>query len=104
MNSKEKGKRVEREFAQVCRQHGYDVRRINQFCGNTGEAADCIGLDGIHCEVKRVERLNICDAMEQAVRDSKDKEDYPAVFHRKNNHEWLVTMRLEDWFELDKKW
>ncbi len=104
MNSKEKGKRGEREFAQICRQYGYDVRRTNQFCGNTGEAADCIGLDGIHCEVKRVERLNINDAMEQAIRDSKGKEDYPAVFHRKNNHEWLVTMRLDDWFELYKEW
>ena len=29
--------------------------------------------------------------------------DLPAVFHRKNNCEWLVTMPLEYWIELYKE-
>ena len=64
INSKAKGKGGELEWSRVCRAEGYDVRRTAQFCGNTGMAADCIGLPGIHQEIKRVERLNITDAME----------------------------------------
>ena len=41
--------------------------------------------------------------MEQAVRDAKDGE-LPAVFHRRDRCEWLVTMRLEDWFSLFREW
>ena len=104
MNSKEKGKRGEREFASFCREQGYNVRRTNQYCGNTGDASDCVGLEGIHIEVKRVERLNIEDAMEQAKRDSATSGNFPIVAHRKNNREWLITMRAEDWFTLYKEW
>ena len=67
MNSREKGKRGEREWASVCREHGWDVRRTVQYCGNTGDASDCVGLPGIHQEVKRVERLDIYGAMAQAI-------------------------------------
>lgn len=101
--SRDKGKRGEREFASVCREHGYNARRTSQYCGNTGDASDCIGLPGIHIEVKRVEKLNILDAMEQAKHDSKG-ENKPIVAHRRNNCEWLITMRAEDWFELYGAW
>ena len=54
-----------------------------------------VGLPGIHAEVKRVERLNVEEAMEQSVRDSGEDET-PAVFHRKNGRPWLVTLRFDD--------
>ena len=101
MNSKQKGSRGERELAKKLKEHGYDCRRSVQYCGANGDA-DVIGLDGIHIECKRVERLNIQDAMAQAIADCKD--NMPAVMHRKNNCEWLVTMRLSDWIELYKEW
>jgi len=100
MNSKQKGSRGERELAKKLKEYGYDCRRGQQFCGANGDA-DVIGLDGIHIECKRVERLNIQDAMAQAISDC--KEDMPTVMHRKNNSEWLVTMRLSDWIELYKE-
>jgi Holliday junction resolvase len=102
MNSRQKGAAGERELAKKLREYGYDCRRGQQYCGANGDA-DVIGLPGIHIECKRVERLNIDDAMLQAIRDRREGE-YPAVFHRKNNHEWLVTMRLEDWIEIYKEW
>ena len=102
MNSREKGKRGERELAKALKEYGYDCRRGQQFCGANGDA-DVIGLDGIHIECKRVERLNIDDAMAQAIRDRK-VDEFPTVFHRKNNCKWLVTMTLEDWIELYKEW
>ena len=102
MNSRQKGAAGERELAKKLREYGYDCRRGQQYCGANGDA-DVIGLEGIHIECKRVERLNIDDAMLQAIRDRREGE-YPAVFHRKNNHEWLVTMRLNDWIEIYREW
>lgn len=103
MNSKQKGKRGELMFAKLCREHGYEARRTAQYCGNTGDAADVIGLPGVHIEVKNVERLNIWDAMAQAIHDSMGA-GVPIVAHTKNRHGWLVTMRVEDWFRLYDEW
>lgn len=102
MNSKAKGKRGELEWARLCREQGYDVRRTAQYCGSTGEAADCVGLPGVHMEVKRVERLDLSGAMEQAVHDAGDK--LPIVAHRKNNESWMVTVQAADFFRLYRAW
>lgn len=102
MNSRKKGAAGERELAKTLREYGYDCRRGQQYCGANGDA-DVIGLPGIHIECKRVERLNIDDAMLQAIRDRREGE-YPAVFHRKNNGKWMVTMLLDDWKEIYREW
>lgn len=100
INSKAKGAAGEREWAKFCREQGFeDARRGQQYSGIEGE--DVVGLPGIHQEVKRVERLNVSEAVRQAIRDKKE-EDIPIVAHRKNYEEWLVTMRAEDWFKLYK--
>lgn len=103
-NSKQKGKRGELQFARLCAQYGYKVRRTAQYCGNTGDASDCVGLDGVHIEVKRTERLRLREAMEQAIRDSAPTGNIPIVAHRGNNEPWLITMRAEDWFSLYRSW
>lgn len=96
INSRQKGAKGERELANILKDYGYNTRRGQQFSGLEGE--DVVGLDYIHIECKRVERLNLEEAMEQAKRDAKGKK--PAVFHRKNNHKWLVTMELDDWMQI----
>lgn len=102
INSREKGKAGEREFAKLCREQGFTTaRRGQQYSGI--EEKDVVGLEGIHIEVKRVERLNIDEAMRQAIRDSKEGE-IPIVAHRRNREEWKVTMRAKDWFELYRAW
>lgn len=98
MNSRQKGKRGELELARKLREYGYDSRRGQQYCGSNGDA-DVVGLPGIHIECKRVEKLNLYDAMAQSIADSKESER-PTVFHRKNNCDWLVTMRFDDWMEM----
>lgn len=95
MNSRNKGANGERELAGKLKDYGYDARRGQQYCGANGDA-DVVGIPGVHIECKRVERLNLYDAMSQSVRDARDGE-VPTVFHRKNRCEWLVTMRLDDW-------
>lgn len=97
-NSRQKGARGERELARILREYGYDCRRGQQYCGANGDA-DVVGLEGIHIECKRVERLKLEDAVAQSVRDSRAGE-LPAVFHRKNNFGWLVTMPLADFMRL----
>lgn len=101
INSKAKGKRGELELSKKLREYGYEARRTNQFCGANGDA-DVVGLKGIHIECKRVEHLNLYDAMAQAKHDAKDGTT-PTVFHRKNNCKWLVTMELGDWIEMYKE-
>ena len=100
--SRDKGKKGERELASLLREYGYDTRRGVQYNGADG-SADVLGLDGVHIECKRVERLNIYEAMEQAIGDAREGE-IPAVFHRRNRDYWKVTLRLEDFMEIYKVW
>lgn len=102
MNSRRKGAAGERELAKVLRSYGYEARRGQQYCGANGDA-DVVGLPGIHIECKRVERLDLYAAIAQARSDARAKE-MPAVMHRRNNSDWLVTMPLEDWMTIYRKW
>lgn len=97
--SQRKGADGERELAAILQQHGYDCTRGGSL--SFGEVPDLSGLPGIHIEVKRVERLNVGEAMEQSIRDSERMLDgMPTLFHRRNRKPWLVTMRLSDWIQL----
>src|SRR5438477_12729505 len=111
MNSREKGKRGERQWRDELRANGYAARRGQQFCGSP-ESPDvvCEELRWIHFEVKAVERLNIEDAMEQARRDIQMQNakcrvqnggirKVPVVAHRRNFRPWLVTMTAEVFFQ-----
>lgn len=98
MNSRRKGAAGERELANKLKDYGYKSRRGQQYCGANGDA-DVVGLPGIHIECKRVEKLNLYDAMAQSVREAREGE-IPAVFHTKNNCEWLVTLRMDDFMKL----
>ena len=106
VNSKAKGARFERTLASKFREHGYEARRTAQYCGNTGDASDVVGLPGIHVEAKHAEQMRLYDWMAQAKRDAEagGKNRLPAVFHKKNNAEILVTMELADWMNLYREW
>jgi hypothetical protein len=99
MNSRQKGKRGERQWRDELRASGYEARRGQQFCGSP-DSPDviCDALAGLHFEVKCVERLNIEDAMAQARRDAGVK--VPVVAHKRNFCSWLVTMDAAAFFRL----
>lgn len=59
------------------------------------DAPDIDGIYGLHIEVKRVERLNLSEAMQQSENDARLHE-IPVVMHRKNREEWQVTVKLHD--------
>src|SRR5712675_1917800 len=98
MNSREKGKRGERQWRDELRAAGYAARRGQQFSGSP-DSPDvvCDELSWVHFEVKAVERLNIEEAMDQARRDSACSvspgglSKVPVVAHRRNFRPWLVT-------------
>jgi len=99
--SQRKGAAGERELSGILQKHGYLTERGGSL--SFGEVPDLSGLPGVHIEVKRVERLNILEAMKQAERDAERFHDgVPTVFHRRNRSPWLVTMKLKDWLELYK--
>ncbi len=49
-----------------------------------GEVPDLMGLPGVYIEVKRVERLNVPEAMAQAIRDAARFGGAPSLFHRRS--------------------
>ncbi len=99
MNCCQKGKRGERAWRDELRAHGYEARRGQQFSGSP-DSPDvvCPDLPGFHFEVKTVERLNVHEAMAQAVNDAAD--NVPVVAHKRNRGGWLVTMRPADCFNM----
>ena len=51
-SQREKGKRGERELSNLLKDHGYNCRRGQQYCGTNGDA-DVVGLPGIHMQKGR---------------------------------------------------
>lgn len=101
MNSREKGKRGERQWRDELRANGYDARRGQQFSGSP-ESPDvvCDQLSWIHFEVKLAERLDVYAAMDQARRDSGGRA--ALVAHRRNFWPWLVSMDAERFYRFLK--
>lgn len=99
--SRDKGKRGEREIALVLREHGFEARRGQQYCGANGDA-DVVGVPGLHIEVKRTEKFRMYEALDQAINDAREDE-LPVVFTRKNNCDWVACLRLDDFMELFKE-
>lgn len=99
-NSKQKGARFERLLASRFREYGYKARRTAQYCGNTGDASDVVGLPGLHIEAKHQETMRLYEWMAQAKRDAAGTGKLPVVFHKKNNAEILVTMEFEDFMHI----
>jgi Holliday junction resolvase len=97
MNSKAKGSAGERELCAYLAARGFPAHRNDQMFvgGRNNPDIDAEGLEGFHFEVKRVEKLNVPEAMKQAIRDASGR--VPVVVHRRNREPWLVTMRLDDW-------
>lgn len=103
-SSKARGKRGELSLVHALRDVGFlEARRTAQYCGKEG-TSDVTGLNGIHCECKVVERLNIWDALLQSQRDSQadGNGDIPAVFFKRNRSGWYVALPLGDFVKLYK--
>ena len=97
-NNKRKGSAGEREAAHALNSalpHA-KARRAQQYCGHE-TAADlvCEGLDGVMIEVKRRQSMNIHNVMAVSLAHCTEAM-LPVILHRKDNEEWLLTIRLKD--------
>ena len=105
MNSKQKGKRGELELAHLLQTYGYPAERGVQYSGLKGNA-DVVGVEGLHIECKRSERVTEEDFIKQAERDAR-KGQVPIVMYRRNGEEWKALLRLNIfmaiWEELTEK-
>ena len=98
MNVKRKGTTGENELADILRRNGIRAYRNDQIFKGGQANPDVyaeIGTLPIHIEVKRVERLNVPEAMNQAIKDKADGH-MPVLCHRRNREKWLVTVPLEE--------
>ena len=97
MNAKRKGTAGENELVSILLEAGIRAHRNDQIfkggAGNPDVSAEVSGRP-LHIEVKRAERLNIHEAMKQAIRDAKSG-DFPIVAHRRNREKWLITAPLD---------
>jgi Holliday junction resolvase len=95
VNSRQKGARGEREAAKEwVRVLGGSARRGQQFSGSKESPDIVTSHGGIHVEVKRTERGNPYDWLDQARRDAGGR--LPVVLHKRNNRKWLLILELED--------
>jgi len=100
--SRSRGQRGERLWRDQLRDAGFTAERGRQHHGRD-DAPDvvCPSLPTIHFEVKFVEKLNINNAIKQAIEDANKKT--PVVAHKKANAPWLVTMLASDWLDIIKE-
>ena len=99
INSRQKGCRGEREFAQLLRDHGYEAERGQQHAGGKDSPDVKSNMPNVHWEIKRTERLYLEDALAQSRRDAGNGE-FALVAHRKNHSEWVVIMGFDDFMKL----
>jgi len=95
INSIQKGKAGEREFANFLKDNlGIEARRGVQYQGGTDSPDVVTDLEGVHFEVKRVETFNAYKALEQAEKDA--GENVPVVAHRRSRKDWVLVFYAKD--------
>jgi hypothetical protein len=90
IDSRAKGARGEREFIQrhLLPRWPEARRNLDQFLD---DKRDCVRVAGVHWQIKRVERLNVWAALEQAEREAIGA-DVPIVAFRRNRSGWYCAL------------
>jgi len=94
-NSRAKGCRGELELAAYLTDNGHPARRGQQYSGSPDSPDVVCPSLPLHFEVKRVERLRLHEAMQQAIDDA-GRGMVPVVAHKANRKPWLAIMKLSD--------
>ena len=99
-NSRRKGKVGELELCRFLTDEGFNARRGQQYKGSPDSPdIECESLRRLHIECKRRERLNLYEALEQAS-DEAGEAHPPVVFHRRNRHDWVVSLDARDFLDI----
>lgn len=99
-SSQAKGRRAEIELSNYLREKGYTAARAGRPL-NYGTEPDVTGIDGLHIECKRHEKLQLNKWYDQAAADAERMQDgKPVVIFRQNRRKWMITLSLEDFITL----
>jgi Holliday junction resolvase len=102
--SREKGKRGEREFAEMLREHGFASARrgVQTACrgGLTAPDVVCEELADTHFEVKRCE-VFLRSYYDQATKDAGLKE--PVIAWKRNGQPWMAYLSMGHYLGLRQK-
>lgn len=95
-----KGRRAEIELAAYLRANGYTAAQPGAPL-NYGKEADITGINGLHIECKRHEKIEINKWYEQAAADAERMQDgKPVVIFRQNRRQWMIALSLADFLAL----
>ena len=104
--SRDKGKRGERELAQLFTGEGYPAKRFGfaqtRFGGCEGADVVCESLPWLHIECKRYKTFmgsKLRAALVQAEHDRKPN-TIASVFHREDDSKWFITMEAVEFFRI----
>ena len=98
VNSRRKGAEGELAWVNELKAHGYEAERTQQHKG-ARDSFDVVSNGPVQrWEVKRRQKFNLHQAVEQA-RSEADGKIF-AVAHRKNGARWLVTFDAEAFFAM----
>ena len=93
INSRNKGKRGELELVGLLSEYWPECcRNIDQF---KDDKRDVLHTPGVHWQVKRVEKLNIWAALQQAEGEAAEH-DVPVVAFRRNRSGWKAALDLHE--------
>lgn len=94
LNSRSKGKRGELEFIQkhLAPWWPQACRNLDQF---QDDKRDVANVAGTHFQIKRVERLNIWAALNQAETEAQET-DLPVVAFRRNRGKWYCALEADE--------
>lgn len=100
-----RGKKGELDARNLWREHGYtNAERGIQIVG--GRNAPDIVVPGVtgtfHIEVKNVEQFSLYTSLAQAIQDAGPFQT-PIVMHKRNEQEFVVVLKAEDFISLVKK-
>lgn len=99
-NSRQKGKRIEREIANAYRAAGFRARRGQQHQGSP-DSPDVVVEDfpRLHVEAKGGAAIRLWEAIEQARRDA-GQGRVPVVHIRRNHWPTYVVLSFDHWIEV----
>ncbi len=92
---REKGKRGEREVAELLTDSGFPAHRAQQFKGSAGSAdVTCPAFVrlGLHVEVKNTARPTLGPWLEKSWQEATQEGLVPAIFWKRPRDDWYVIM------------
>lgn len=103
INSRDKGRRYEIHVAKRIREHGYEAERGCQHAGGKDSPDVKSNMRFCHIEAKKVEKLNIWNALHQSERDAGEGEIPVVVFSRNRENDY-VALGFDDFMRMYKAW